>query len=169
MLSFFSKRYCRDTEGDETSPCEQLFLVLQEQISSKPHHHGTPVTSLPFREPQFVPLQPGLDFNPQARVEDRETFSWTLSSKWSGYSLYLIFLSSLELFGLPRWLPRYRIHLPMQVWSLGRKDSLEKEVATHSSILDLKIPWTEEPGGLQYMGLQRVRHDWAFLLLSSCF
>ena len=47
------------------------------------------------------------------------------------------------------------------VWSLGQEDSLEKKMATHSSILAWKIPWTEEPGGLQYMGLQRVRHDWA--------
>ena len=78
ILNFVSKRYCRDTEGDETSPCEQLFLVLQEQISSKSHHHGTPVTFPPFREPQLVPLQQGLDFNPQARVEGRETLSWTL-------------------------------------------------------------------------------------------
>ena len=44
--------------------------------------------------------------------------------------------------------------------SLGREDPLEKEMATHSSILDWKIPWTEEPGRLQAMGLQRVRHDW---------
>ena len=36
-----------------------------------------------------------------------------------------------------------------QVWSLGREDSLEKEMATHSSIPTWKIPWTEEPGGLQ--------------------
>ena len=43
--------------------------------------------------------------------------------------------------------------------SLGREDPLEKEMATHSSILDWKIPWTEEPGRLQAMGLQRVRHD----------
>ena len=47
------------------------------------------------------------------------------------------------------------------VWSLGREDSLEKEIATHSSILAWKIPRTEEPGGLQSMGSQRVRHDWA--------
>ena len=46
-----------------------------------------------------------------------------------------------------------------QVQSLGRKDRLEKEMATHSSILAWKIPWTEEPGRLQSMGLQRVRHD----------
>ena len=48
---------------------------------------------------------------------------------------------------------------------LGREDPLEKEMATHSSIHTWKIPWTEEPGGLQSMGLQRVGHDWATSLL----
>ena len=48
-----------------------------------------------------------------------------------------------------------------QVWSLGWEDPLEKGMATHSSILVLRIPWTEEPGGLQFMGSQRVRHNWA--------
>ena len=53
--------------------------------------------------------------------------------------------------------------LPLQTWvqSLGREDLLEKEMATHSSILAWKIPWTEKPGRLQSMGSQRVRHDWA--------
>ena len=45
------------------------------------------------------------------------------------------------------------------VRSLGREDSLEKEMATHSSILAWRIPWTEEPGRLQSMGSQRVGHD----------
>ena len=45
------------------------------------------------------------------------------------------------------------------VQSLGQEDPLEKGMATHSSILAWKIPWTEEPGGLQSMGLQRVGHD----------
>ena len=45
------------------------------------------------------------------------------------------------------------------IQSLGREDSLEKEMATHSSILARRVPWTQEPGGLQYMGSQRVRHD----------
>ena len=45
------------------------------------------------------------------------------------------------------------------VQSLGREDPLEKQIATHSSILAWRIPWTEEPGGLQSMGLQRVGHD----------
>ena len=43
--------------------------------------------------------------------------------------------------------------------SLGREDPLEKKVATHSSILAWRIPWTEEPGGLEPMGSQRVGHD----------
>ena len=45
------------------------------------------------------------------------------------------------------------------VQSLGREDPLEKEMATHSSTLAWKIPWMEEPGRLQSMGSQRVRHD----------
>ena len=45
------------------------------------------------------------------------------------------------------------------VQSLGREDPLEKEMATHSSILAWRIPWTEKPGGLQSMGSQRVGHD----------
>ena len=45
------------------------------------------------------------------------------------------------------------------VRSLGREDPLEKEVAIYSSILAWIIPWTEEPGGLQALGLQRVGHD----------
>ena len=54
-------------------------------------------------------------------------------------------------------------HLPAmwetQVQSLGREDPLEKEMATYSSILAWKIPWMEEPGGLQSLGSKRVGHD----------
>ena len=46
-----------------------------------------------------------------------------------------------------------------QVQSLSWEDPLKKEMATHSSILAWRIPWTEDPGGLQSMGSQRVRHD----------
>ena len=47
----------------------------------------------------------------------------------------------------------------MWVRSLGREDPLEKEMATHSSILAWRIQWIEEPGGLLSMGLHRVKHD----------
>ena len=48
-----------------------------------------------------------------------------------------------------------------EIWipSLGQEDSPEKGMATHSSILAWRIPWTEKPGGLQSIGLQKVRHD----------
>ena len=67
----------------------------------------------------------------------------------------------IQLIWLPRWLSdKKKIHLPMQemqetwVWSLNWEDPLEEEIATHSSIHVWKIPWTEEPGGLQSMGSQ---------------
>ena len=67
--------------------------------------------------------------------------------------------------GLPRWLSGSRVYLPMQkmqempVLSLGQENAVEEEMATHSSILAWRIPWTEEHGGLQSVGSQRVRHD----------
>ena len=60
-------------------------------------------------------------------------------------------------------MPRMVKNLPamQEAWirSLDWEDSLEKEMATHSGILAWRIPWTEEPGGLQAMGSQRVGHD----------
>ena len=72
--------------------------------------------------------------------------------------------------------PQMVKHLPAKgktwVQSLGREDPLEKEMATHSSTLAWKIPWTEEPGKLQSMGSQRVGHDWVtslhFHFVSMC-
>ena len=64
----------------------------------------------------------------------------------------------------PPWWLRVK-HLPamQETWvrSLGQEDPLEKEMATHSSTVAWKIPWTEKPGRPQGMGLQRVGHDWA--------
>ena len=64
-------------------------------------------------------------------------------------------------------------HLPImwetRVWSLGQEDPLEREMATHSSTLAWKILWVEEPGRLQFMGSQRVGHDWVTSLSLSVF
>ena len=67
------------------------------------------------------------------------------------------------LVGPPWWLSGKESSCQAEVPPLGQKDSLEKEVVTHSSILSWRIPWTEAPGGLQSMGLQRARwlSDWA--------
>ena len=56
-----------------------------------------------------------------------------------------------------------------RVWFLGWEDPLEKGMANHSSILAWEIPWTERPGGLQSMGLQRVGHDWVTNALHTHF
>ena len=53
------------------------------------------------------------------------------------------------------------------IQSLGWEDPLEEDMATHSSILAWRIPWTEEPGGLQSMGLQRVGHDCSALAATA--
>ena len=71
-----------------------------------------------------------------------------------GNLLYLGFLVAQMVENLPGM---------QEIWvqSLGQEDPLEKGMVTHSSILSRRIPWTEEPGGLQSMGLQRTGHDWA--------
>ena len=63
--------------------------------------------------------------------------------------------------GLPRCSVVKNVHAMQktQVQFLGQEDPLEKEIATHSSILAWRIPWIEGPGGLQSMASQRVRHD----------
>ena len=82
---------------------------------------------------------------------------------------YCIYTQGRHWKGLPRWQEWSRTCLPMQetwetrVRSLGWEDPLEEGKATHSSILAWRIPWTEEPGKLQSMGSQRVRHDWSDL------
>ena len=91
-------------------------------------------------------------------------FALSSGNLWNSL-VYILTKQYYELYGLPRQRQWYRIHLPMQemqetrVQSLGQEDLLEQEMSTHSIILAWKIPWTEEPGGLQSMGLQRVRHD----------
>ena len=82
--------------------------------------------------------------------------SWELSVMWIN-----IFPLSCRAF-----LVTQTVNGETQVWSLGRKDPLEKGVATHSSILAWRIPWTEELGRLRSMGLQRVEHNWVTNTLS---
>ena len=86
--------------------------------------------------------------------------------------MYYLFLHGINLTVVDYSPPRLHLGFPgdsvaknppamqeTQIQSLGWEDPLEKEVVTCSSILAWKIPWTEEPGGLQLKGSQRVRHD----------
>ena len=81
-------------------------------------------------------------------------------SRWVCYDCKLKFESVLGFLGAQR-LKRLPAVWETWVQFLGREDILEKEMATHSSILAWRIPWTKEPGGLQFTGSQRVGHDWA--------
>ena len=67
----------------------------------------------------------------------------------------------IEHLGLPWWFSSKNLPAMQETWvrPVGQEDPLEKGMATHSSTLAWRIPWTEEPGGLQSMGLERVRHD----------
>ena len=87
---------------------------------------------------------------------------WNSMFSWRYLSLSPLLFTSLLSSGLPWWLKKVKRLLTLQetrVQSLGQEDPLEKEMATHSSTLAWRIPWTEESGGLQSMGWQRVRHD----------
>ena len=50
---------------------------------------------------------------------------------------------------------------------MGREDSLEKVITSHCNIFEWRMPWTKKPGGQQFMALQRVRHNWAVIFISS--
>ena len=77
---------------------------------------------------------------------------------------FLLFVRLSGLIGVSqvsKWVKNLPVVKEIWVQSQGQEDPLEKRMATHSSVLAWKIPWTEEPGRLQYMGSQRVRHGWS--------
>ena len=88
-----------------------------------------------------------------ARILEKEVCNSSLAS---GHNLYVSFLLTSLVSQVVKRLPTM---WETRVQSLGQEDLLEKEMATHSSILAWKIPWTEEPGRLQSMGSKRVRPD----------
>ena len=79
------------------------------------------------------------------------------------YTLWLLYMFTIYYYGFPGGLDGKNLPAMQetQVRSLGWEDPLKKGMATHSSILAWRIPWTEESGRLQSIGLQRVRQDWA--------
>ena len=99
--------------------------------------------------PSLLPASKGLETSEKAKLPSKPETPFE--------ERYVIYWASLVA-QMVKHLPAMR-----ETWvrSLGWEDTLEKEMATHSSPLAWKIPWTEEPGRLQSMGLQRVGHDWA--------
>ena len=92
---------------------------------------------------------------PGCQQMDLIPFKWLISFHW----FFFFFTCSFALVAqLVKNLPAVQ---ETRVQPLGWEDPLEKEMTTHSGVLAWKISWTEEPGGLQSMGSQRVGHDWA--------
>ena len=108
-----------------------------------------------------------IDTPPISRLRDKAASEWS----WSRTAENPPTIAVIRLECTASLVAQRLKHLPAmwETWvpSLGWEDPLEKEMATHSSILAWWIPWTEEPGGLQSTGLQRVRHGWATLLTSN--
>ena len=126
------------------------------------HHLGSPIITLyPLPFPQFKTCPPRLKRDSDIGIYHSyvlcfalTTFTTTYYYTWASLVAQMVkHLSATQ----ETW-----------VWSLGWEDALEKEMATHSSILAWTIPWTVEPSGLLSMGSQRVGHDWA-TSLSSLF
>ena len=120
------------------------------------------------RTPSFYDLEKSARFSPGLlRISKRLLLpcslvtlnSWLprINLGWGFPSLHKVLLCLLVVQTVNN-LPAMR---ETQVWSLGQEDPLEKGMATHSSVLVWRISWTEEPGGLQSMGSQRVGQGWA--------
>ena len=96
------------------------------------------------------------------QIFNTEYFPDHMNLKFIWVGVFCIFSKHLISFRASRVAQRLK-HLPpmleTQDRSLGQEDPLEKEMATHSSLLAWRNPWTEKPGWLQSMGSQRVRHD----------
>ena len=90
-------------------------------------------------------------------------YTFLPSTVWNKYT-YHFYLNIWLLFGVSLAAQKVKKLPAVQEngdQSLDWEDPLKKEIATHSSVLDWRIPWSEEPGGLQSMRSQRVRHNWA--------
>ena len=106
-------------------------------------------------------------FNSLSAVKNRNIFIWSREAQfsnsadlesphlWKGFAIFYEMASLVA--QLVKNLPAMQ---ETRVWALNWKNPLEKGMATHSSILAWRIPWTEKPGGLQSMELQRVGQDW---------
>ena len=144
-------------------PWKQLLHITMYLLVAKSLSLWTSLLHLTLpMAPSFLKLPPlcysHVSLSPSALGRLRAGFSLDLRSWFKSPGLSALAQSSLRVAQRLKRLP------PMwETWvqSLGQEDPLEKEMATHSSILAWRIPWMEEPGRLQSTGSQRVGHDWA--------
>ena len=127
----------------------KILLIWERQVLTLPRSFPKETSSFDWKN----------RFNKLLRLE-----AVTSASKGNWFRLWRENASCLVIYGasvVAQMVKRLPAMQETWVGSLGQEDPLQKEMATHSSTLAWKIPWTEEPGGLQSMGSQRVEHDWA--------
>ena len=131
-------------------------LAVQGTLKSLLQHHSSKASILRHSAFFMVRLS-------HPHMTTRNTMAFTIQT-FVNRAMSLLF-NMLFRFVMPGGLAQRLKCLPAmrETWvqSLGQEDPLEKEMATHSKILAWRIPWTEEPSGLQSTGSQKVRHDWA--------
>ena len=161
----------------ESTICDLLCLLLLLSVFSRLIHiaAGIRTSFIMSNIPFYINTRMGLSVHPPLNI-------WVVSIRWllwitllglnitaqvfagtnsviSGGIFGHMVSASLVAQRLKRLLPTRET----RVWSLGWEDPLEKEMATHSSLLAWRSPWTEEERGLQSAGSQRVWHDWSDL------
>ena len=169
------RKFCKRKPSLRHEPALLIWTkVLQGRAEETPHEHrmfsGTSLSKPGRLQSSNITLSHFTDLS-----EGEHGHNWkSLSATWLIKSNWTIYLIKNRDFIIPNtcdqmWTNPNRAEMvknlsamwETRVWSLGQEDTLQEELATHSSILVWRIPWTEEPGGLQSMGSQRVGHDWA--------
>ena len=132
------------------------YFIIQLAVISKGAdiHLCTPLETKHLSQEPKMRLGMGM----QIHMGDRRPWSWCVLWRWC-------LLPCVVTHGLPWWLSNKDSACSAgdpgeRGWSLDQEDPLEEGMATHSSALAWRIPWTEEPGWLESVGLQRVGHDW---------
>ena len=159
----------------ESTICDLLCLLLLLSVFSRLIHiaAGIRTSFIMSNIPFYINTRMGLSVHPPLNI-------WVVSIRWLLWITLLGLNITAQVFAgtnsvisggifghmvsaslVAQRLKRLPPTRETRVWSLGREDSLEKEMVTHPSILAWRIPRTEKPGGLQSTGSQRVRHDWA--------
>ena len=143
------KRHTSENASWETGKCPSVPPAL----SPLPHPH-IHTAALPHNNKHLTSRwrQNGQKYGPSRSHADTNTLCY-------GYSLLAVLYDASRAFLVAQRLKRLPAVPETRVRYLSQEDPLEKEMAAHSSTLAWRIPWTEEPGGLQSTGSQRVGHD----------
>ena len=143
---FWLQRFCLSFQPSGSPVNSRVAMIILTWITSLPTSPlGFGLATLHSQVSQFLKINLNLSLS---------------------FSIYMIHpsictdISPIRIFLVAQLVKNLLAMQETRVWPLGLKDPLDKGMAVHSSILPWRIPWTEKPGGLQSVGLPRVRHNW---------